>query len=151
MASLEHIDGHTYEDKHVLPVGEQKRPWIEPLLRVVAVMFSLIGGFAITCLSLYNLDLKGWGFLMALLLGGICALLFRSWWAILFVPLALGLGELLAWYLSPLIVSIDPRFHTDNVALGVVFDAVFNIPGIAIIGIGIGSYLGTLWKKKQPL
>ncbi len=124
---------------------------MEPLLRIAAVMFSLIGGFTITCLSLSNTDLKGWGFLIALLLGGMCALLFRSWWAILFVPLALGLGELLAWYLSPLIVSIDPRFTTGHVALGLVFDALVNVPGIAIIGICIGTYLGTLWKQRQRL
>ncbi len=61
MASLEKIGGQTSEDKQVLPVREQKRMWIEPLLLAAAVIFSQIGGFAITCLSLYNLDLKDWG------------------------------------------------------------------------------------------
>jgi hypothetical protein len=153
MVSPEHvIPGNEYvppstEGKEPI-LDEHQRSWMEPLLRVAAVVLSLASGFAITCLSLSNIDLKGWGFLVALLLGGICASLFRSWWAILAVPLALGIGEVLAWYLNPALVTIDPRFYTDKEVFRFVFDAVVNIPGIAILGICFGSYLGVLWKQK---
>ena len=104
---------------------------------MAALVLSLAAGFAIVCLSLSNLDLNGWGFL------------FRSWWAILAVPLALGIGEVLAWYLSPALVTIDPLFYTDYVAFRFIFDAVVNIPGIAIPGICFRCYLGVLWKERQ--
>ena len=157
MVSPEHI---LSEDKHVPSSTEEKRgrvsegqhrPWMELLLRIVAVVLSLESGFAITCISLSNIDLRGWGFLVALLLGGICAFLFRSWWAVLAVPLALGIGELLAWYLNPALVTIDPHFYTGQEAFRFVFDAVVNIPGIVILGICFGSYLGVLWKQRQQL
>ena len=103
--------------------------------REMTSTFILASGFAIFSLSLSNIDLKGWGFLLALLLGGELGV-------VLAVPLALSIGEVLTWYLNPALVSIDPRFYTSGVALRFVFDAVVNMPGIAIRGICFGSYLG---------
>lgn len=139
------------EEKQVLPASEHKRPWMEPLLRVGAVVYALIGGFAIVCLMSINIDFQGWGYLVAFLLGTACALLFRSWWAILVVPLALGLGEYLAGYHNPFALSNDPRLFMYVTGFGFWFSAAVFIPILAVIGSCIGSYLGVAWKKKQKL
>ncbi len=160
MVSPEHVNEQKPEDKpapdpagekQVLPASEHKRPWMEPLFRVGAVVYSLIGGFAIVCLMSINIDFQGWGFFVAFLLGTACALLFRSWWAILAVPLALGIGEYLAGYHNPFTLSNDPRLSMDDIAFGFWFSAAVFIPILAVIGACIGSYLGVLWKKKQKL
>ncbi len=105
MVSPEHVDEHKPEDKEalspaeekpVLPVGEKKRPWMEPLLRVVAIVVSLMSG--ITSVYLVVLSFSPWlelgyenpsadrlaylrtvAVLLVFLVGVGGAVLFRSW------------------------------------------------------------------------
>jgi len=156
MVSPEHINEQDPEDKEALaPFEEQKilaadkkkRSWMEPLLRVGAVVYALIGGFAIICLMQINMDFQGWGLLVAFLLGTACALLFRSWWAILAVPLALGLGVYLAGSYNPFALSSDPRLSMGDNGFGFWFNAAIFLPILTVIGACIGSFVGVLWKK----
>jgi predicted anti-sigma-YlaC factor YlaD len=139
---------------------------MEPLLRVVAIVVSLLGGIAaeyLVVLSFTPYPEFGFGNpsadrlaylqLLGLLLVGLVglggAVLFRSWWAILVVPLVLSLGAVLTCYLSNQIVP--DLLGYDDVGLGVFAYSLIIIPFIAVIGALIGSYLGTRWKKRQQL
>lgn len=174
MESPEHVDEQKpeaeqvlspVEEKLVLPVGEKKRTWMEPLLRVGAIVVSLMSGIA--SVYLIVLSYRPWlelGFqnssadqlaylrtvalLLVFLVGLGGSMLFRSWWALLVVPLALSLGAVLTNYLSDQIAY--DLLHYDDVGFGVIFDTATCILS-AIIGAFIGSYLGTLWKKRQQL
>lgn len=175
MVSPEHIHKQKPEDKqapdpaegkHISPVSENKRPWLMPLLRVVAIVASLIGGIASVYLVVYSFtpypvygyasssaDQLAYLQPVAYLLVGLVALggavLFRSWWALLFVPLAIGLGVALAVNLSN---QIAPDLVSyDDVGFGVFLYCVIYIPIIAVIGALIGSYFGMLWKQKRQL
>lgn len=127
MPSPTRIDEQKPEDKHALSpvfpqqvwtVGEKKRPWLKPLMRGVGAVLPLVGGFAslwVTFLYLpldygdVPLDYGALGPLVALPVGVVSALLIRSWWAILVVPLAFILGALLAVYgikSIPLLTSV---------------------------------------------
>lgn len=153
MVSPEHIDNQKPEnqqahspavERQVLAEGEKKRTWLKPLMRVSGVVVPLLGGFAILCLTISNIDFQGWGLLLvACLLGVAGALLFRSWWAQLVVPLAFALGEFLARYLAPVVFSPDPRFFTYEGAFGVGLGAIF-----AAILATIGAFIGTSIVKK---
>jgi hypothetical protein len=171
MVSPEHVDEQKPEDqqpldpaeeKQVLSVGEKKRTWLEPLLRVIAIVVSVIGGFA--AMYLMVLSYRPWLELgienssydqlwylryLALLLVGLVALggavLFRSWWAILFVPLAIGLGVVLALYLSnqivPELVSYDDVSF--DIAINLILTALS-----ALIGACIGTSIIKVWKNE---
>jgi hypothetical protein len=151
MVSPEQINERKTEDQpaptpaveqQVAAGGEKKRTWLKPLIRVGGIIVSLLGGFAIVSLTISNVDFQG-VILVAFFLGGGCALLFRSWWAILVVPLAFALGEFLAWNLAPGVFSPDPRFFTDDVAFGVFFEAI----GGALLAT-IGALIGAALVKK---
>ena len=58
-------------------------------LRALGVVVPALGGFTILCLTISDVNFQGWGLFVAFLLGTVGALLFRSWGAILVVPLAL--------------------------------------------------------------
>ena len=157
MVSPEHIDNQKPENQQThfpaverqVPAGsEKKRTWLKPLMRVSGVVVPLLGGFAILCLIIGNLDFQGWGLLLvACLLGVVGALLFRSWWAQLVVPLAFALGEFLARYLAPVVFSPDPRFFTYEGAFGVYLGAFFGAC-LATIGAFIGtSIVKKTWKE----
>lgn len=167
MVSPEHVDEQKPEDKQMPSsaekkqapiVVEKKRLWNTPLMRVLGVLVSLIGGIASLCLAIVGFSyptpqyptLSGLvfvAFLLAFIVGVGGAMLFRSWWAILVVPIVLTLGALLAAYLIPILFSPNP-YDADDVGLGVVYSMII-IPICAIIGALIGSYFGTLWKKRQ--
>ncbi len=151
------------EEQQVVPVGEKHRLWLEPLLRGIAIVVSLLGGIA--AVSLVVFSFKPWlelGFenaaadqlaylrtlaiLLVFLVGVGSAVLFRSWWAILVVPLALSLGAILTYYLSQQIAY--ELLHYDDVIFGVAFFSIFYVPSIAVISVFIGTYLGMLWKKR---
>ena len=156
MVSPEHVNEQKPEDKpalspaeekQVLPASENKWLWMELLLRVGAVVYALIGGFAIVCLMSINMDFQGWGLFVAFLLGTACALLFRSWWAILAIPLAFGLGVYLAGFHNPFALSFDPRISMGDNGFGFWLNVAIFMPILAVIGACIGSFVGVLWKK----
>src|SRR5450759_1178710 len=106
MVSPEHIDEQKPEKQQapspavkqqVPAVVEKKRPWLKPLMRVAVVVLLLGGSFALFWATF--IFLQGTPASLALpeglLLGVVSAFLFRSWWAILVVPIAFTCGELL--------------------------------------------------------
>ena len=151
------------EEKPKLTAGEKKHPWLEPLLRGVAIVVSLLCGIASVYLVVSSYMpwlelgyenssadhlayLRTMAFLLVALVALVCAVLFRSWWAILVIPLALGLGVVLTNVLSNLIVP--NLLGYDDVGFGVGFDTAFCIMS-AVIGATLGSALGMGWKKRQ--
>ncbi len=151
------------EEKQVLPVSEKKRPWIELLLRVVAVVLSLIGGVAYYYLLVLGRlpmietpppDGRAFlgvvAFLLVFLVGVGGAVLFRSWWAILLVPLALGLGAYIASYQIPKLIPLN-AYDSEVVYTGAAITSLIILPIIAVIGASIGSAIGMAWKKRRPL
>jgi len=152
-------------DKQKLTAGEKKHPWIEPLVRGVAIIVSLLCGIVSVYLVVSSyipwLELgyenssadhlayiRTMAFLLVALVALVCAVLFQSWWAILVIPLALGLGVILANFLSNLIVP--NLLGYDDVGFGVGFDTAFCIIS-AVIGAFFGCLIGTAWKKRQQL
>lgn len=174
MVSPEHIDEQKPEDQQppdppeeqqMLPMSEKKWPWIEPLLRGIAIVLSVIGGVAAVYLVVYSYQpwlelgyenaaadqlayLRLVAFLLVCIVAFVSAVLFRSWWALLFVPSAIGFVVLGASYLSNQIVP--DLLGYDDVALGVFFNSTSCIPS-AVIGAFLGSPIGVFWKKRQPL
>jgi hypothetical protein len=175
MVSPEHINEQKPEDKQVLspveekpvlPVSEKKRPWMEPLLRAVAIVVSLMSGIASVYLVVLRFSpwlelgfenpsadrlayLENVAMLLVFLVGVGAAVLFRSWWAMLFVPLAIGLGAVPTYYLVRYQIAPDLLSY-DDVGFGVIVFSLFYIPGIAVIGAFIGSYFGTLCLHTSP-
>ena len=130
MVSPEHIDEQKPENKQApspavkqqVPTEvEKKRVWLK---RVAGIVLTLVGSFAIAwavfvfpflqtgpdfVTFIFNLTL----ILGVFLLGVVSAVLFRSWWALLVVPIAFALGEFLAFYLIPLVISPNPFGSVD--------------------------------------
>ena len=158
MISPEHVDKQKPEDKQAsspaeekeeLTVVEEMPPWLKPLMRAVGAIVPLIGGFAWLWVNLWTYDFWLYGvlevalLLVVAILGGVGAAFFRSWWAMLFVPLALISGELLAFYVGVVYykypyVSGDTRFGVNFFVTGALF--------MSIVGAAIGSSLGKSWK-----
>jgi hypothetical protein len=163
MVSPEHIDAPKPEDQQapssaveqqVWAGVETKRLWLKPLMRGAAIVLSLGGSFAIawalaTTPSVAN-DYGGLVLLGVLILEAVCALLCRSWWAILYVPLAFAAGELLMWYLIPLVISPNPLAHlaTDDGPFGVALYAIFGSLA-AIFGAWIGAAISVSISKAR--
>ena len=153
------------EAKQQLTKGKKKHPWLESILQGVAIVVSLTCGIASVYLVVSSYvpwlelgyenssadhlaSLRAMAFLLAGFVSLVCAALFRSWWAILVIPLALGLGVVLTNFMSNLIVP--DLLGYDDVGLGVGFDTAICIMS-AIIGAFPGSLIGTAWKKRQRL
>ena len=151
------------EEKQQLTEGGKKRPWLEPLLRGIAIVVSLMCGIASVYLVVSSYlpwlelgyenssadhlaYLRTMVFLLVGLVALVCAVLFQSWWAILVIPVALGLGVVLTNILSNLFVS--DLLGYDDVGFGVGFNTAICIVS-AIIGASLGSLIGTAWKKRQ--
>jgi hypothetical protein len=137
MVSPEHINEQKPEDQQTPTVVENKRAWLKPLMRVAAIVMSLVGSFA-GFLAFFSFQLQqsgngeGWAILGATLLGAVSAVLFRSWWALLVIPLAFSAGAFLAIYLIPLVISPNP-LAIDDVGFGAFLWAVFG-PIFAVFG-----------------
>ncbi len=170
MVSPEHVNEQKFANEQVpdpaveqsvVPAGEKKRPWIEPLLRGVAIVVSLISGGVFYWLMvesrlpyLENPPSNRLDFLRLIAVLLVClvalggAVLFRSWWAILVVPLAIGLGALIVMSQG---AKFFPPISDENLVYMVYGAAAMEswlvMPPTVIIGAGIGSYLGVLWKK----
>jgi len=163
MVSPEHIDAQKLEDQQApsSAVEQQvsagvatKRPWLKPLMRGAAIVLSLGGGFAIawtlaTAPSVAN-DFGVLALLVVLILEAVSALLCQSWWAILYVPLAFAAGELLMWYLIPLVISPNPLaiLAIDDGPLGVALWAIFGSLA-AICGASAGAAIGVSIDKAR--
>ena len=153
MLSPEHVDKLKPEDKLAPSLAEEKedlpeiveiRAWLKPLMRAVGAILPLIGGFAWLWYMLeYQGDVQWWGLLALFLLGAVSAAFFRSWWAMLFVPLALILGELLAFFVG--VVYINYPYISGNTNFGVHYDVTGGL-FMAILGTAIGSSVGKTWK-----
>jgi hypothetical protein len=136
-------------EEKVPEVGEKKRTWLKLLMRVGGIVVTLVGGFAILFLTLSNPDFQ-WIMLVALLLGVVGALLFRSWWAILVILLAFSFGEFLAWQLAYVVLPPYSIFFTDDVVFG---DFLLAIGGVflAAIGILIGTAIVKVWETREQI
>ncbi len=151
------------EEKQQLTEAKKKHPWLESLLRGVAIIVSLACGIVSVYLVVLSYvpwlelgyensaadhlaSLRTMAFLLAGFIALVCAVLFRSWWAILVIPLALGLGVVFTNFLSNLIVP--DLLGYDDVGLGVGFDTAICIMS-AIISAFPGSLIGTAWKKRK--
>jgi hypothetical protein len=122
-------------------VVEEKRTWLKPLMRVSAIVLSLVGSFALVWVTFIILtpDAGGLAIMGGLLLGLVSAFLFRSWWAILDIPIAFSCGEFLAFSLIPLVFSPNP-LAIDDAPLGVFLWVVAG-PITAVIGALFGTFI----------
>ncbi len=132
MKAPEFIDEQRFEDepflspvqeKQILVVPEYKHAWREPLRALSGVVVSLIGG--IVCMY-FTLSAAGFyfGWIVAFFVGIAGAVLLRSRWAILVVPIAFTLGELL----------VEPQlFIVSFMSLGS-FILAFAGPILAVLG-----------------
>lgn len=148
MVSPEHINEQKPEDQQapsptveqqVPAVVKKKRPWLKPLMRVASMVLSLGGSFVIVWATFIFLpgDYGNWAPLEGLLLGAVGAVLFWSWWAILVIPIAFSLGEILAFYLISLVISPNP-LGMDDAPFGVFLWALAG-PITATFGALIGT------------
>jgi len=162
MVSPEHIDNQKPEneqtpspavEQQVQAVGEEKRTWLKPLMRVAAIVLALVGSFA-GFWAFFSLQLPqsnngdGWALLGTVLLGAVSTVLFRSWWALLVIPIAFSAGAFLAMYLIPLVISPNPLAMNDA-PFGVILWEIFG-PIIAAFGALLGiSIVKTLEQVRQ--
>jgi hypothetical protein len=104
MVSPEHIDEQKLEEQQTSTVVENKRVWLKPLQVFLGVVVSLIGG--IVCMYLTTNVAAGFffGLIVAFFMGIVGAVLLRSHWAILVVPIAFTLGE---WLVTPPLFGFD--------------------------------------------
>jgi len=150
MISPEHVDEQkpeneqvlsSTEEKRVLRVDEKQRTWLNPLMRVVSIVLALGGSFAFVYLSSIDpFDYNLWLIMLVILVyAAFCAVLYRSMWATLIIPIALTLGALLAVFLATV-----PEGTWDFFAvLGVLF---VTLP--ALVGAIIGGFFGVAWKER---
>jgi hypothetical protein len=158
MVSPEHVDKLKPEDEQTsppvegkkdLPIVEETPPWLNPLMRAVGAIVPLIGGFVWLWVNQWTYDFWRYGLLEVILLlvlallGGVGAAFFRSWWAMLFVPLALILGEFLAFFVG--VVYFNYPYISGNTNFGVHYDVTGGL-FMAILGAAIGSSVGKSWK-----
>ena len=131
MVSTEHIDNQKTE----------KRTWLKPLMRVTAIVLSLVGSFALVWATFIILPIDAYSLAIieGLLLGLVSAFLFRSWWAVLVVPIAFTAGMFLAFYLIPLVISPNP-LSINDAPFGVGLWEIFG-PITALIGALFGTFI----------
>lgn len=122
------------------PLVEERR-WMKPLLRILSIAVPLVGGFLVWT----TLD---WLLLMILLWVFVGALLFRSWWALLVVPLVFAGGVILGAVLLPLMYGGWPALQTRVVEHFEPLDIIVTIgtPSV-ILGTTLGTLLGVKMKR----
>ena len=121
-------------------VVEEKRPWLKPLMRVTAIVLSLVVSFALVWVTFIFLpNASGLAIMGGLLIGLVSAFLFRSWWAVLVVPIAFTAGMFLAFYLIPLVISPNP-LAIDDAPFGVGLWEIIG-PITALIGALFGTFI----------
>ncbi|HXX77725.1 MAG TPA: hypothetical protein VEI53_04490, partial [Ktedonobacteraceae bacterium] len=155
MISPEHVDEQKPENEHVssstegqqsLPTSEKKRPWLNSLMRVISIVLALVGSFASVWVISNNpisIDLW-WIMLVILVYAAFCAVLFRSMWAALIIPIALNLGVLLAELLWVVVLTHSPVEQLMGIAVLVAL--YVTLP--ALLGAIIGGFFGVAWKER---
>ena len=160
MVSPEHLSEQKTEDQQapspavkqqVRAVVEKIRQWLHPRRRVAGIVLPLVGNFAGVWVvaAFMKPSAQDWTLVVVLgvlLLGAVSAALFRSWWAILVVPIAFALGGVLAIYLIPLVISPNP-LAMDDAPFGVILWEIIG-PILAIIGAFFGNAIVWAWKQR---
>jgi len=170
MVSPEHIDEQKPEvqqapspavEQQVPEVFEKKQTWLKWLMRVAGIVLPLVCNFVgiwvyFVFMTPSQQDAltqqAGGSFLLLLgvvLLGAVSALLFRSWWAILVIPIAFSAGVLLAFYLMPMVISPNPLDIGDT-GFGVFLWAIIG-PMIALFGALIGTAIVKVWEAREQV
>ena len=126
-------------------VVEEKRPWLKPLMRGAGIVLSLVCSFAGVWATFVfqQADIMNWAILEMLLLGAVSAVLFRSWWSVLVIPIAFTVGGVLAFFLISLVISPNPLAINDA-PFGVLLWAVIG-PITAAIGAIFGTAIVNVW------
>jgi len=133
-------------------VVEEKRPWLKPLMRGAGIVLALVCSFAGVWATFVfqQVDIMNWAILEMLLLGAVSAVLFRSWWAVLVIPIAFTVGGVLAFFLISLVISPNP-LTMDDAPFGVLLWAVIG-PITAALGAIFGTAIVNAWvqgRKQQ--
>ena len=117
MVSPEHVDNMP-DDEQALSSAEKKQPqpvlsrrWVRVLMSIVGAVLPFVGGFLFGWLGYYaipaNEDSTAWSqnFLLSvsilLLFAFVGALLLRSWWALLIVPVVASVGLIMGDLVVP--------------------------------------------------
>ena len=153
MVSPEHVDEQkpeneqvlsSTEEKRVLRVDEKQRTWLNPLMRVVSIVLALGGSCAsvwvinnLSSIDLFDNYIPLWIMLVILVYAAFCAVLFRSMWAALIIPIALNLGVWLAELLNG-----------GEQLVGYAFGGVLYVTLPALLGAIIGGFFGVAWKER---
>jgi len=126
-------------------VVEEKRPWLKPLMRGAGIVLALVCSFAGVWATFVfqQVDIMNWAILEMLLLGAVSAVLFRSWWAVLVIPIAFTVGGVLAFFLISLVISPNP-LTMDDAPFGVLLWAVIG-PITAALGALFGTAIVNAW------
>ncbi len=122
------------KENQLPPLSEKRYSWRKPLREVGGVVVSLIGGIACVYITMIPGGVFFSG-IVALFVGIVGAVLLRTRWAILIVPLALALGE---WLVAPQLFAVALMSFGS-------FLLVFAVPLLA----GLGSLGGISIVKKD--
>ncbi len=109
-------------------------------LRILGVVIAFVAGFAL--MFLQTPDEASWNVLLLLmiLVGGVSAVLLRSWWSLLMVPVALNLGHAL---------SESFQYGFDTFVPSLVFGVVVLLIVLVEIGVLIGTPIGMLIEQRR--
>ena len=140
-------------------VVEEKRPWLKPLMRGAGIVLALVCSFAGVWATfvfqqvdfaivwatfiILSPEAGGLAIMAGLLLGLVSAVLFRSWWAVLVIPIAFTVGGVLAFFLISLVISPNP-LTMDDAPFGVLLWAVIG-PITAALGALFGTAIVNAW------
>ena len=123
-------------------------------MRILGIVVPLVGGFLVFALPYAGIwvvqTIEGM-ILIAGLLGLIGVSLFRSWWALAIVPVALAVGQLLGAALPPILQGngIDlqawAQQHFEPLDMVVILGVV-----PAVIGAAIGIPIGKWMEERLP-
>jgi len=151
MVSPEHIENQKTE----------KRSWLKLLMRVAGIALPLVCNFAGMWFYFVFMTPSQQDALMQqtvgsslvllglILLGVVSALLFRSWWAMLVIPVSFLAGVALVYYLMPLVIAPDPLDIGDT-GFGVLLWAIIG-PIITLVGALIGTAIVKVWETREQV
>lgn len=143
--------------QHQTPVDERTRQRIQMLMRIVGTMLPLVGNCALVWFSLEHNYSYAWVVMMylvpsfgACLLSFIGAILFRSWWAVLIVPIASLVGVTMGVFnpYSPVAFNLQTIVFNMQVWVYKVWAQIITIEmGPVILGTICGTIVGFAFSK----